>query len=390
MFRIAKNLVKTLEESVTGTVGDKPVDSYFHSVPPQLFPIKENDARYSQQADSLYGLRVVQVSETQLQLYSFFDYIIGFNNEPIPLVEESQAVYPDYRKIISLFNEHCGNSIKLHVWSGKGGVYREEYLYVSPKNTVSEIPLDDTGSQSLATSQMFEPLGFKVQWSPLVAATFSYHVLQLNIENGPAALAGLIPDQDYIIACQDGLLATGGEHLLQDIVRSRANHSLVLYVYNKGVDCVRPVTVQIGPDGRLGCNVGYGFLHRIPAPVQRFDSESNQETTESPDLQTFKQDPNIIQPLIQPTIASLPTGSAKPNVNPAIPGLRRQAQHHHHRAANAANAASATVMMADYFQEGKDQSPKVSSATATPPPPPPQSNPVQTEESTDSANNNEE
>lgn len=354
MFRIAKNLVRTLEESVSGSVSDKPLDSYFNSVPPQLFPIQDSDPRYSQQKDSLYGLRVVQVDETQLQLSSFFDYIIGFNNEPVPTIMKQtgsqnfgpQLLYPDYARIIAIFNEHCGSSIKLHVWSGKGGVYREEHVHVSPAKSMSEIPLDDTDMSSqndptsMATSKVFEPLGFKVQWTPLVAATYSYHVLQLNIDNGPAAVSGLIPDQDYIIACQEGLLATGGEHLLQDIVRSRANHSLVLYVYNKSADCVRPVNVQIGPDGRLGCNVGYGFLHRIPAPIPAATQEASAR-------------PQIIIPAMQGTVVSPP---------PASSASKKQAHHH---------ANPPVTAMADYFQEGKDQSPKVSAA-ATPPPPPPQ------------------
>ncbi|CDO92706.1 unnamed protein product [Kluyveromyces dobzhanskii CBS 2104] len=377
MFRIAKNFVRTLEESVTGTVGEKPVDSYFHSVPPQLFPIKEDDPRYSQQTDSLYGLRIVQVAETQLQLNSFFDYIIGFNNQPVPLMQDasagaSQTFYPDYRKIVSLFNEHCGNTIKLHVWCGKGGVYREEYVYVSAKDSVSEIPLDETDAQCLVTSKMFEPLGFRVQWTPLAAATYSYHVLQLNIENGPAMQAGLIPDQDYIIACQDGLLATGGEHLLQDIVRSRANHSLVLYVYNKAVDCVRPVTVQIAADGRLGCNVGYGFLHRIPAPVQNIETSAAISTSGS------SRNSNIILPAGQPNLVPAPIPLKADNNDPAssstpllpVPVSRKTTQHH--RTTDSNNAAAASVLMADYFQEGKDQSPRYS-AKATPPPPPPTS-----------------
>lgn len=347
MFRIAKNLVKTLEESVSGAVSEGPSDSYFQSIPPQLFAVQDGKSGYFQERESLCGLRVVQVDETQLQLSSFFDFVIGFNNEPVPTLSQtnSSTIYPDYAKIVEKINEHCGSSIKLHIWSGKGGIYREEYLYVSPRKSLSEVPLDDTDFSrrndpvALASSTAFESLGFKVQWTPLVAATFTYHVLQLNIENGPAMQAGLIPDQDYILACQDGLLATGGEHLLQDIVRSRANHSLVLYVYNKSVDCVRPVTVQIGPNGRLGCNVGYGFLHRIPSQTHR------SQDTDS--------DPQVILPAAkQPFLVQPPVPHTAP-------------RRHSHQKTN----ASAATAMADYFQEGKDQSP--APKKTSPPPPPP-------------------
>lgn len=46
-----------------------------------------------------------------------------------------------------------------------------------------------------------------------------------------------------------------------------------LYVYNVDMDCVREVTLTPnsawGGDGCLGCDIGYGYLHRIPVSVDR-------------------------------------------------------------------------------------------------------------------------
>ena len=50
-------------------------------------------------------------------------------------------------------------------------------------------------------------------------------------------------------------------------------YPLKLYVYNIEVDSVREVTLtpnsSWGGEGCLGCNIGYGYLHRIPVSIDR-------------------------------------------------------------------------------------------------------------------------
>ncbi|SCW03013.1 LAFE_0G01024g1_1 [Lachancea fermentati] len=357
MFRIAKSIVKTFEQSVSETIGaGEQLDSYFGSIPPNLL-VEGNSSN-----ESLHGLRVLSCAEFQLQLQSFFDYIVGINDQPIPLIQNQHGyLYPDYNTILSLLNQACGSSVKLNVWSGKGGFYRDEYMQVSRKSSLEDVPLDSMGERVL---QEFEPLGFTVQWTPLIAVTYTYHVLQIHETTSPAARAGLIPQEDYIIGCQDGLLATGGESLLQDIVRSRANQELVLYVFNLVGDCVRPITVRIGGDGRLGCGVGYGYLHRIPVPQTIAANMAGKPTfaaevpsigaTPSSDAFVPAQAANVIP--VQP---DLPTSTTSTFIAP--PPVHKKKARHGHAAASS---------MQDYFQEGKDQSPSPASK-ATPPPPPP-------------------
>lgn len=368
MFRIAKNLVKTLEQSVQDTLSGNGnhLDAFFQSIPPNLLlPQQHNvysqgesqEAAAQQYLDRRFnevvsGLRVVFVEETQLQLQSYFDYIVGVNDEPVPLVSNQHGYfYPDYARLVQFLNEQGGSSIKLNVWSAKGGTYREEYMTVRAKDETHMEDVSLSSAVSRPAERTFQPLGFKVQWSPLVAATFTYHVLNLNLDQGPAARAGLLPDEDYIIGCQDGLLATGGETLLQDIVRSRANHDLVLYVYNKIHDCVRPLTVHIGSDGRLGCNVGYGFLHRIPTTQSESQTESHglsqaqaeyQEQTHTPEPEPMSEE------------AFVPTTFVPPHA---------PAQPQHHRKKQPVAAASFT----DYFQEGKDESSRLKGDAGPPP-----------------------
>ncbi|CAI4059534.1 hypothetical protein SKDZ_04G7040 [Saccharomyces kudriavzevii ZP591] len=369
MFRIAKNLVRTFEQSVQDTLAlsqdSGNPDAFFQSIPPNLLSAQlappadamSDGAKHANVNETLSGLRIVWVDETQLQLQSFFDYIVGFNDDPMPVVSNQHGFsYPDYQAVTSLLNEHSGRTLKVNVWSAKGGVFRDEYISVASKDGdhLDDVSLNhDEKRPSGGEAHQFRALGFKVQWTPLIASTFTYHILNVNIPNGPAQLAGLIPDEDYIIGCQDGLLATGGETLLQDIIRSRANYDLVLYVYNKVSDCVRPVTVHIGPDGRLGCNVGYGFLHRIPTVKQCSQQVQQQEQQQHNDPVPFSAESEA---------AFVPSAFTAP---PLLTKKKSKSK-----------KTTQPLAMDDYFNEGRDKS----SAAAKPvepglPAPPPQRRP---------------
>lgn len=382
--------MRTLEQSVQDTLSlsqdSNQLDAFFQSIPPNLLlPQRSSHLQSEQDSDPrsqlsfdhrfnevVSGLRIVCVDETQLQLQSFFDYVVGINDDPIPLISNQHGYfYPDYNQITQIFNTTCNSYLKLNVWSAKGGSFRDEYINVYPKD---ETKLEDISLSSMKDSEYcFQSLGFKVQWTSLVASTFTYHVLNINLPDGPAALSGLIPDEDYIIGCQDGLLATGGETLLQDIVRSRANHDLIIYVYNKVHDCVRPLTVHIGGDGRLGCNVGSGFLHRIPAVITNQlppDQNPVQHAQDAqPDRTLYSPSPLNLPPSSTTTfvpgniIASVaPIAASSP---PKKHGLRKKH----------IESSSAKPVMDDYFNEGKDKSArnpplsKENAATELPPPP---------------------
>ncbi|KAG0669591.1 hypothetical protein C6P45_003581 [Maudiozyma exigua] len=368
MFRIAKNLVKTFEQSVQGLAQDgSQLDSFFQSIPPNLLATQLAQHEQNTMGDmssfsnNVAGLRIVWVDELQLQLQSYFDYIVGINDEPLPLMSNQHGyMYPDYNAIITLLNDYCNSMVKVNVWSAKGGLFRDVYIQLQPKDDtqMEDVSLNNGNDNMMGGNQnnvvkLFQPLGFKVQWTSLMAATFTYHISQLNIPNGPAQNAGLIPDEDYIIGCQDGLLATGGDTLLQDIVRSRAGQELVLYVYNKVSDSVRPITVSIGPDGRLGCGIGSGLLHRIPAVKQAGQLQNEDMLQQS----VPQQDPI---PPMDPSTAFIPSQIDGP---PPTMGTHKKKKH----------VAAQQNLMTDYFTEGKDQSPRPSSNTTSDVAPPPMS-----------------
>lgn len=114
----------------------------------------------------------------------------------------------------------------------------------------------------------FTSLGLTLLWTPLAAAANIWHVLDVA-PNSPADLAGLLPYGDYILASPDGVLH--GESGLSELVDDYIGRPLRLYVYNNEYNVTREVVIQPsrewGGEGALGCVLGYGALHRLPAPL---------------------------------------------------------------------------------------------------------------------------
>ncbi|XBW37397.1 hypothetical protein QEN19_002977 [Hanseniaspora menglaensis] len=312
MFGFAKKLVKNLEQSVNETIqtintrnNTAITDVYFHSIPESLlirYYDSSNNLKIISNVDQLYGLRVVAADEYQLQLTPFFDYIIGINDLPIPVqFNEYGYMVVDYVAIYKLLNEAVlgPREVKLNIWSGKGGFYREEYLSMQPSDELHDV---DISSNADSVAPIFVSLGFKVQWQPLVAATYSYHILSIT---DPSVNRGrLVANSDYIIGCQEGLLCTGGEKLLYNILQSKQNQEIELFVYNTEYDVVRNVRFQLNDKAKLGCNVGYGYLHRIPIPkdVQEkmiIEQQTGQSNTYSQEQQPLNPEDILQIPLLQ-------------------------------------------------------------------------------------------
>jgi len=293
MFGFAKKLVKNLEQSVNETINTINTrnntaisDQYFQSIPEHLlirYYDSTNTLKVITNVDQLYGLRVVQTDEYQLQVTSFFDYIIGINDQPIPVVfNEYGYMVVDYNAIYKILNDLVlgEKEVKLNIWSGKGGFYREEYLTLEPNSEIQEINI----STEENNNPIFLSLGFKVQWQPLIASTYVYHIL--SIQDNNINKNRLVANSDYIIGCQQGLLCTGGEKLLYNILQSRQNQEIELQVYNSEHDVLRNVVFQLDDKAKLGCNVGYGYLHRIPIPrevQEKMVSEYNDQEEGKPE-----------------------------------------------------------------------------------------------------------
>lgn len=88
--------------------------------------------------------------------------------------------------------------------------------------------------------------------------------------SSPAENAGLRPFTDYIIGA-DSILHESED--LFTLIETHEDRSLKLYVYNTETDSCREVNIIPnsrwgGADkpgaGMLGCEIGFGYLHRIP------------------------------------------------------------------------------------------------------------------------------
>ncbi|XP_068588461.1 Golgi reassembly-stacking protein 1-like [Cebidichthys violaceus] len=171
-------------------------------------------------------------------LEPFFDFILSIGNTR--LNKESDLLK-------DLLKANVEKAVKLEVYNSK--TQRVKELEVIPSNM--------WGGQGL--------LGASVRFCSFEGANENvWHVLDVE-SNSPAALAGLIAHDDFIV---------GADQVLQDsedffsLIEANEGKPLKLLVYNTQTDQCREVVVTPngawGGEGSLGCGIGYGYLHRIP------------------------------------------------------------------------------------------------------------------------------
>ncbi|XP_034410962.1 Golgi reassembly-stacking protein 1a [Cyclopterus lumpus] len=172
-------------------------------------------------------------------LQPFFDFILSLDNKR--LNEENDLLK-------ELLKANMERAVRMQVYSTKTTTLRE--LEVMPSNM--------WGGQGL--------LGASVRFCSYHGANENvWHILDVEASS-PAALAELQPHSDYIV---------GADQVLQDsedffsLIEAHEGKPLKLLVYNTQTDVCREVVVTPngawGGEGSLGCGIGYGYLHRIPA-----------------------------------------------------------------------------------------------------------------------------
>lgn len=190
--------------------------------------------------NSGYHVHGVQEDSPALKagLEPFFDFILSIGNTR--LNKESDLLK-------DLLKANVEKAVKLEVYNSKTQRVRE--LEVTPSNM--------WGGQGL--------LGASVRFCSFEGANENvWHVLDVEASS-PAALAGLIAHNDFIV---------GADQVLQDsedffsLIEANEGKPLKLLVYNTQTDQCREVVVTPngawGGEGSLGCGIGYGYLHRIP------------------------------------------------------------------------------------------------------------------------------
>ncbi|KAI0430557.1 golgi reassembly-stacking protein [Xylaria sp. FL1042] len=199
----------------------------------------DGDSRPQQKEGQGYGFQVLRNTNLELGVEPWFDFIVGINGRMID--------NPDPRLFAQEVRNCAGGTVALGLWSAKGQRIR-----------VAHIPVpSSTGS-----------LGLFLQWAPLSLASTIWHVLDVPA-NSPADVAGLLPYSDYIIGTPDGILH--GESGLGELVDDYIGRPLRLWVYNNEYNVTRELEIvpsrEWGGEGALGCVLGFGALHRLPAPL---------------------------------------------------------------------------------------------------------------------------
>ncbi|KAL7266631.1 hypothetical protein RUND412_010817 [Rhizina undulata] len=234
-----------------------------------------------------FGFQVLKNPRPELAIEPWFDFIIGINGRPI---EDGNAL------LFSQEVRNCaGRDVSFGIWSAKGQWIRD---------IIIPLPSDATG------------LGITLQWAPLAVTEDIWHILEVQ-PNSPADIAGLLPYGDYIIGTPEGTVR--GESGLGELVEDHMDRPLRLYVYNHEYDITRPLTItprrNWGGDGALGCVLGFGALHRLPAALTEsppapgetiFDSTLPTPQAYSPQIsqQYYAPAPHFPSPSTPPTFTA--------------------------------------------------------------------------------------
>ncbi|KAK0632388.1 GRASP55/65 PDZ-like domain-containing protein [Immersiella caudata] len=302
-----------------------------------------------------FGFQVLRNTNLQLTVEPWFDFVVGINGR---MIDDS-----DPRLFAQEVRNCAGSTVVLGLWSAKG--QRTRALHIP-------VPVDSAS------------LGLTLQWTPLSVVSNIWHVLDVPA-NSPADVAGLLPYSDYILGTPEGVLH--GEGGLSELVEDHIGRPLQLYVYNNEYNVTREVNIHPsrdwGGEGALGCVLGYGALHRLPAPLSEpvhapgetlFDGDSAQAqfvpASAPPDFSnTFvpaaAATPSPPADFLIP--AQLVTTQTPPAEGP--PRGKKKERHVHHAPSN---------MMDDYFKEQEKKSRELDNAPSgrsTPVPPPPKGGP---------------
>ena len=173
-------------------------------------------------------------------------------------------------------------------------------------------------------------LTLTLQWSPTFLALTVWHITSI-LPNSPAAVAGLQFQADYIIGAPNAFLSS--EAAISELAEDYIGRELTLYVYNRMGNVTREVKITPnrgwGGEGLLGCELGFGPLHRLPkvektgevaAPgetlfdtgaAQRFSGEASR-----PSFEVSHVDAQAPHPPPPPTTSLSPPPMTNPTAQP--------------------------------------------------------------------------
>uniref|UniRef100_A0A1I7V884 GRASP55_65 domain-containing protein n=1 Tax=Loa loa TaxID=7209 RepID=A0A1I7V884_LOALO len=189
--------------------------------------------------EGYHVLRVQDNSPGQAAgLEPFFDFIVCIGNTRLD---------SDNDTLKDILKQHVERSLELTVYNSKTQTVRQTQI----------TPSQMWGGQGL--------LGISIRFCSFEGARENvWHVVQVQ-PNSPAEIAGLQSNLDYILGAESVL--NQADDLIAHL-QANEGKPIKLYVYNTASDSVREVSLTPnsawGGEGCLGCDIGYGYLHRIP------------------------------------------------------------------------------------------------------------------------------
>eukprot|EP00743_Colponemidia_sp_Colp-15_P010177 GILK01011181.1.p1 GENE.GILK01011181.1~~GILK01011181.1.p1 ORF type:complete len:417 (+),score=48.13 GILK01011181.1:142-1392(+) len=189
------------------------------------------------------GFRVLKIQSNspaeKAGIVPFFDFIVAADDQPTTTEDAPLS---------NVIRQHVNRPLKLSVYNCRAGIFRNLLL----------TPSSNWGGDGL--------LGATIRFD-------SYQNVEENVlrvldvfAESPAALAGLEPFTDYILGTRETVfkslddLATAAQAMMQQPMH--------IYVYSSRTDTVREVVIvpnnEWGGQGCIGCDIGHGYLHRLP------------------------------------------------------------------------------------------------------------------------------
>mmetsp|Transcript_14022 Transcript_14022/g.22078 ORF Transcript_14022/g.22078 Transcript_14022/m.22078 type:complete len:409 (-) Transcript_14022:453-1679(-) len=193
-------------------------------------------------------------------LVSFLDFLVGCNGEMLMGSGEGLEEGDEYEDIDfpSLLKDNVGKELELLVHNIKSNSQR--LVKITPSAT--------WGGSGL--------LGVTIRLDDYGGADERLIRLLSCEHNSPAAIAGLVPMNDYLL----GTTSTSfdSDQKFAEVLMVHADRIVELYVYSSESDVVRVVTLMPtlswGGRGLLGAEVGTGYLHRFPKACRGTDGAS--------------------------------------------------------------------------------------------------------------------
>ncbi|KMV66706.1 peripheral Golgi membrane protein [Encephalitozoon cuniculi EcunIII-L] len=164
-------------------------------------------------------------------------------------------------------------------FNGKAIESKDDALTMNKEWESKALQLELIDMRTMETSILEIPrkdktrLGISVKFHQSIACLLSMEVLRVNPES-PAEKAGMVVG-DYILGIEN-IYSKDEEDLLRFLEMNR-RRVVPLLVYNSDLEYVRVVSLQVGVDVLLGCQIGMGELYKVPFSQRRCKVEFNSE-----------------------------------------------------------------------------------------------------------------